>query len=107
MAALLRDQLPTELDVTDLLERANGLLSRVASETDIHLTEVEAEREQIQRQQTHLKHALSQYRERAARDPLTGLLNRAALLDSASECTKQGSLNDVSLTVFFLDLYNF
>ena len=73
----------------------------------IHLTEVEAEREQIQRQQTHLKHALSQYRERAARDPLTGLLNRAALLDSASECTKQGALNDVSLAVFFLDLDNF
>ncbi len=107
MAALLREQLPTDLDVTDLLERANGLLSRVASETEVHLTEVEAEREQIQRQQTHLKHALSQYRERAARDPLTGLLNRAALLDAANECTKQGTLNDVSLTVFFLDLDNF
>ncbi|MCH8824893.1 MAG: HDOD domain-containing protein [Planctomycetes bacterium] len=107
MAALLREQLPTDLDVTDLLERANGLLSRVASETDLHLTEVEAEREQIQRQQTHLKHALGQYRERAERDPLTGLLNRAALLDAANACTQQGALNDVSLAVFFLDLDNF
>lgn len=107
MAVLLREQLPIDLDVTDLLERANGLLSRVASETDVQLSEAEDQHEQIQRQQDHLKHALSQYRERAARDPLTGLLNRAALFDAAKECTKQGTLNDISLMVQFLDLDNF
>ncbi|MEE9129182.1 MAG: HDOD domain-containing protein [Phycisphaerales bacterium] len=107
IAPLLRDKLPDELDVTDILEEANRLLSDVASETDLHLEAAEAEREQILRQQVHLKHALGQYREQAARDPLTGLLNRAALLDEATKYIKEGASNRVPLAVFFLDLDNF
>ena len=107
IAPLLRDQLPAELDVTDILEEANRLLSDVASETELHLEVAEAEREQVLRQQVHLKHALGQYREQAARDPLTGLLNRAALLDEATKYIKEGASDRVPLAVFFLDLDNF
>ena len=107
IAPLLRDKLPDELDVTDILEEANRLLSDVASETELDLEAAEAEREQVLRQQVHLKHALGQYREQAARDPLTGLLNRAALLDEATKYIKEGASNRIPLAVFFLDLDNF
>jgi diguanylate cyclase (GGDEF)-like protein len=107
IAPLLRDKLPEELDVTDILEEANRLLSDVASETELDLEVAEAEREQVLRQQVHLKHALGQYREQAARDPLTGLLNRAALLDEAMKSIEEGASNRIPLAVFFLDLDNF
>ncbi|MCZ6850356.1 MAG: HDOD domain-containing protein, partial [Planctomycetota bacterium] len=107
IALLLRDKLPDELDVTDILEEANRLLSNVASETELDLEVAEAEREQVLRQQVHLKHALGQYREQAARDPLTGLLNRAALIDEATKYIKDGASNRIPLAVFFLDLDNF
>lgn len=107
IAPLLREQLPKELDVTDILEQANRLLSDVASETEEHLEAAEAEREKFLRQEEQLKHALGQYREQAARDPLTGLLNRVALLDMATKCIDCGASTGLSLAVCFLDLDNF
>ncbi len=107
IAPLLREHLPDDVDVTDILEEANRLLSDVASETEGHLEAAQAERERFLQQEEQLKHALGQYREQAARDPLTGLLNRAALLDVATKCIDCGASTDRSLAVCFLDLDNF
>lgn len=107
IAPSLCEQLPDELDVADILEEAHRLLSDVAGETELHLEAAEAEREQALRQQDHLRHALGKYREKATRDPLTGLLNRAALIDGATNYIEEGASNRISLAVFFLDLDNF
>ena len=107
IAPLLREHLPEELDVTDILEEANRFLSDVASETEEHLEAAQAEREQLLKQEEQLKLAVGQYREKAARDPLTGLLNRGALLDMATKCIDCGASTGLSVAVCFLDLDNF
>jgi len=97
LGCLLEGVVPDDLDVTDLLSQANA-----------HLTmSVESERLRSAEEHAHLKHALGEYRERAARDPLTGILNRGGLTDAMRNCTQQARRKGEPLTVLFLDLDNF
>ncbi len=94
---LLQGSVPDDMDVTDLLSRANE-----------HLTKsMESERERSAQEREHLSTALGDYRERAARDPLTGILNRGALNDAISESIQQAKSRGEFTTLLFLDLDNF
>jgi len=107
VAPLLPEQLPQDLDVTELLDRANHYLSRVATEAETRAEQVQADRDRIRRQQVQLKSALGQYRDRAAHDPLTRLLNRGALMEATLAAIRECRDRNVALAVFFLDIDNF
>ena len=107
VAHLFGDALPDKFDVTDLLAEANRLLSRAASDSDLRARRVQEERDQFCDERATLAHAVAQYREQAARDPLTGLLNRGALVDATVDCLRRAEDQGLSITVMFLDLDNF
>jgi diguanylate cyclase (GGDEF)-like protein len=107
IAPLLAEKLPEDLDVTDLLNQANRHLSHAATEAQTRAEQVEADRDRIRRQQAHLKTALGQYRERAARDPLTWLLNRGALTNATLACIRECRTRNLALAVYFLDIDDF
>lgn len=97
MHQILDNVLPDDLDVTDLLGRANAHLSAT----------VERERRQAAEEHAHLECALGEYRERAARDPLTGLLNRGALTDALSLMIPEAAAEGQPLLFLFLDIDDF
>lgn len=101
------EHLPENPDVRDLVEQANGHLNRATSEAARHIEAVEAECDLIRRQQMDLKSALGQYRELAARDPLTHLLNRGALTEAAMACIRKCRDKNTPQCVFFLDIDDF
>ncbi|MCZ6684108.1 MAG: diguanylate cyclase, partial [Planctomycetota bacterium] len=104
---LLQETLPDDLDVTDLLSRANTCLNSAARDAERRADVVKAERDEYAQQQVHLQNALGEYRERAARDPLTGILNRGALVEAAREQLRHAREQNRSITVLFLDIDNF
>jgi diguanylate cyclase (GGDEF)-like protein len=107
VAPLLAEKLPEDLDVTELLNQANRHLSHAAAEAETRTEVVEADRDRIRRQQAQLKMALGQYRERAARDPLTWLLNRGALADATLASIRECRTRNLPLAVYFLDIDDF
>ncbi len=107
VARLLAERLPDDVDVTDLLEEANRHLSRAATDAESRVSQVEAERDSIRRQERQLRTALGQYREQAARDPLTRLLNRGALVEATVSCMRECRDRNVAIAIYFLDLDNF
>ncbi|MCH8151240.1 MAG: HDOD domain-containing protein [Planctomycetes bacterium] len=107
MAPSPAEHLPENLDRRDLVEQANCHLSRATSEAARHIEAVEAECDLIRGQQMDLKSALGQYRELAARDPLTHLLNRGALAEAAMACIRKCRDKNTPQCVFFLDIDDF
>jgi diguanylate cyclase (GGDEF)-like protein len=107
MAEMMGNVVPEDVDVTEILSEANRQLTLVAGDATQRVHHFEAEREQVLRNQTQLQSALGEYRERAARDPLTGIFNRGALVDGAmailSTACEQGS----AVSAFFIDIDNF
>ena len=99
--------LPEDIDVADLLIEANNQLAHVATDADRPVIDVEEERNSIQQEQSRLASALSEYRERAALDPLTNVLNRGGLTDAARKAIGRNCDEGVSVGVFFIDLDNF
>ncbi len=97
---LLGDSLPADLDVADLLDEANRLLMAAAGDAENKVQNAEAQRDQI-------KTALGEYRERAARDPLTGLLNRGALTDATVQHLTAARDQGAAITCLFMDVDNF
>ncbi len=97
VACLLQDSVPDDLDVTDLLSQANG-----------HLTmSLELEQQRSAAEYAHLTTALGEYRERAARDPLTGVLNRGALNNAIHDSIGQVKGSSDSVMLLFFDLDDF
>ncbi|MHC4447206.1 MAG: sensor domain-containing diguanylate cyclase [Planctomycetota bacterium] len=107
VAHLFAESLPESVEVTDLLAEANRLLSHAATDNEQHIRRIEQERDRYSSERATLAHAVAQYRERAARDPLTGLLNRGALVEATVDCVRQAEELDLPLTVLFLDIDNF
>lgn len=107
MADLLGDNLPADVDITDLLSEANRQLTQVAGEASAPTARAEGERDRPRGPQGQLAEALGAYHDRAARDPLTGILNRGALLESAQHCLSSADDEGVPVTVMFLDIDNF
>ena len=107
VASLLPDLLPEELDVMELLDAANRHLCRAASEAEQRVEAIEADRDRIRREQSQLQSALGQYRDRAAHDPLTRLLNRGALMDATLACVRDACDRDLTVSVYFLDIDDF
>jgi len=99
--------LAVEIDTHEILREANRLLHQSAGQLSAKLRSSEAERDDIRRDYATMRHAIGQYRDRAARDPLTDLLNRGALLATALQCADDAAADGTSLTVLFLDLDNF
>ncbi len=78
--------MPEDFDVADMLAEANRQLSIAVQESEVETEQVMLQRDKYLRERTTLRNAVAQYRERASRDPLTGLLNRGALLESMVLC---------------------
>lgn len=97
---LLGDALPDDMDVAELLGEANRQLMAAAGEAETRVYDIEVQRDQI-------KTALGEYRERAARDPLTGLLNRGALIELTVKHLEDARRRGQGVSCFFLDLDNF
>ena len=97
---LLGEALPDDVDVTDLLGEANRQLTAAAGDAEARVHDVETQRDQI-------KTALGEYRERAARDPLTGLLNRGALAEVTDKLLADARGRNTAISCFFLDLDDF
>jgi diguanylate cyclase (GGDEF)-like protein len=96
-----------EIDTAHLLVMAKRQLQRHALEMEQRLEVLEAEHGRVLDEQQVLRAALGQYREQAARDPLTGLLNRRALRDAAQSCLEHSQQQGRSITVMFLDIDDF
>jgi diguanylate cyclase (GGDEF)-like protein len=107
VSALYADYLPEDVDVGELLSQANRQLASVANETSQRVLDVQMEREAIYREQQRLSNALADYRQRAALDPLTGLLNRGALTDATIHAIDQNIDQGTPIGVLFADLDNF
>ena len=107
ISELFGDALNADFDAADLLQDANRKLQEQAVDAAAQVREVEAERDQILDEQVTLRNALGQYRQQAARDPLTALLNRRALLDATVYCIRRSELSNTPITVLFMDLDDF
>jgi len=104
---VLGDTIPDDLDVAELLGEANRQLMAAAGEAEAKVGTIAAERDEVRRQQEQLRSALGEYRERAARDPLTGVLNRGALCETAGRMIDVARLDGTSVAAIFLDVDNF
>jgi diguanylate cyclase (GGDEF)-like protein len=98
---------PEDVDVAELLGEANHQLASVAHDASQRMLDIEAERAAIQREQRGLENALREYRERAALDPLTNVLNRGALMDAARKAIEGHLDRGAAIGALFLDLDNF
>jgi diguanylate cyclase (GGDEF)-like protein len=107
ISTVYQDLLPEDVDVTDLLSEANRQLASVADDADRRVLDIQAERDAIHRDQQRLGNALREYRERAALDPLTHLLNRGALAEATRRAMQQNLDEAVPIAVLFLDLDDF
>lgn len=107
VATVLRDSLPSSLDVTDLLSEANRKLTRAAGQAEMLAIQAREESAQAQAAQATLRNELGEIRERASHDPLTGLLNRGALVESARQIATGAARNGQGIGVHFLDIDNF
>ena len=107
VSELFGDVLPEEIDVADLLAEANRQLSLAVQESEAETEQVKLQCDKYFHERTTLRSAVAQYRERASRDPLTGLLNRGALLESMVQCQRQIAETKSAITVFFMDIDNF
>lgn len=107
ISMLYGDVLPQEVDVAELLSEANRQLASVVNDADQRVLNVEAEREAIHREQQRLANALSEYRERAALDPLTHVLNRGALSDAVRKAIERNLDDGEPVGILFLDIDNF
>jgi len=106
-AELLGGVLPEDVDVTELLSEANRHLMEFAGSAESRAGEVEAARRKLAQEQETLKSALGVYRDRAARDPLTGVLNRGALTDVTNRILFRAGASQASVSAYFLDLDDF
>jgi diguanylate cyclase (GGDEF)-like protein len=107
MSILYAKSLPQDVDVSELLSEANRQLAAVANEADLRVLDVVAERERLLREQKQLERSLAEYREQAARDPLTGLLNRGGLVEAVRRAIEQSRNDGRPIGVLFADIDNF
>jgi diguanylate cyclase (GGDEF)-like protein len=107
VSSLYGDVTPEDVDVAEVLGEANRQLASVAHYTNQRMLDVEAERAAIQQEQRGLENALREYRERAALDPLTNVLNRGALTEAARKAIEQHVDRGTSIGALFLDLDDF
>ncbi|MFH1746848.1 MAG: HDOD domain-containing protein [Planctomycetota bacterium] len=101
------DVLPEDLNPVDLLNEANRQLLLEVDKADQRIYDAQAEWETIQSERHRLQNALRDYRERAAIDPLTGLLNRGALCEVAAQIVRQNIDCHIPVAIYFLDIDNF
>jgi len=104
---LFGSMLPKEIDIGDLLSEANRQLATAVGDSEERVHVVEAERSVIQQEQRRLQGALREYRERAAMDPLTNVLNRGGLMEAVRKGIEGNLDGGISIGVLFLDLDNF
>lgn len=107
ISIVYQDVLPEDVEVTDLLSEANRQLASAADDANRQVLNVEAERDAIHRDQQRLGNALREYRERAALDPLTNLLNRGALAEATRRAIQQNLDDGDPIALLFLDLDDF
>jgi diguanylate cyclase (GGDEF)-like protein len=106
-AAIYGDKLAQDVDVLDILGEANRQLSRVADETEQRVADLMVAQERMLGNHQRVAKSLREYRERAAIDPLTGLLNRGALARQLRTLVADRSREICQFGVVFLDLDDF
>ncbi len=107
LSLLYANKLADDTDVAELLSEVNRQLAVVAGDADQRVLDVETERKQLLDKQERLARALADYREQAARDPLTGLLNRGALAQSARLAIQHYRDEATTIGALFVDIDNF
>ncbi len=107
VSTLYSDILAEDIDVAGLLEEANRQLASVACNADQRVVDIEAEQKAIRRDREQLERALSEYRERAALDPLTNVLNRGGLAEVLRRAIEENQDRNTPVGVLFIDLDNF
>lgn len=107
LAPLYGELLDENADVTLLLSEANRRLAAIAASADERRLNVEEQRDGILREHERLRSALCEYRERAALDPLTNLLNRGALTDAARRLIEDNQDRGTGFGCLFLDVDDF
>lgn len=107
LSTLYGDLLPEETDPTELLSEANYQLAQLAGETAQRVVDIQVEHDRIAREQRLLQNALRDYRQRAALDPLTNVLNRGALTDAARKTIERNLDGGGAIGILFIDLDDF
>lgn len=105
--AVFATVLPEEADVSDLLNEAVRQLTSAALAAGRRVVDIEQSRAKVLRERRQLRRALRDYRERAALDPLTHVLNRGALSDSLCQAFQEGREMGTSIGLLFIDVDNF
>ena len=106
MSQMFEDLLPDGIDVAELLGEANRQLAEAADNSAARVVDIEAQRTTLVHEQKQLQAAIGDYRERAAIDPLTNVLNRGAIMDAARTAIKRNLDESVPLGALFLDIDN-
>lgn len=101
------DSIGDDYDATELLQEANRQLALEAAQLLDEVDDVSAERDELLSEQVSLQNALGMYREQAARDPLTGVFNRGALIDATVDLIARAEQEQTPITVMFLDIDDF
>jgi two-component system, cell cycle response regulator len=104
---LFGDLLPDDIEVSELLGEANRQLVHAAEESEARFVDVEAQRVALMHERKQLQHALRDYREQSAIDPLTRVMNRGAVAEAARAAIRRNLEENVPLGALFLDIDNF
>jgi diguanylate cyclase (GGDEF)-like protein len=107
ISAVFREVLPEGLDIADLLNEANRQLTTAALAAGQRVLDVEQAQSQILGERRQLRKALREYRERAALDPLTHVLNRGAIADALLEAARANLDAGTTAGVLFIDVDDF
>ena len=107
LAEILGESLPGDRDITDLLMEANRHLRGTNEEAETETSEAVEERDRMVKERASLQSQLGRYRELAARDPLTGVLNRGALVEATERILRNSLDRRTPIATFFLDIDDF
>ncbi|UCD75099.1 MAG: HDOD domain-containing protein [Phycisphaerales bacterium] len=107
ITALFEAALPQDFDITELLAEAKRRFAIEAADLQRDLRSVQNDLARLVTERSNLAQALAQYRERASADPLTGILNRGALVEMTDNCLRLATEQKLPVAAYFLDIDGF
>ncbi len=107
VSTMFSDTAPQDVQIIDLISEAKRKLVTEAIHLQHDLKCVQSDLSELEAERSNLADSLAQYRERAARDPLTGVLNRGALVEMTDSCLCMATEQQLPIAMFFLDIDDF
>ncbi len=104
---LFAESLPEDVDISELLMVAKRKLATEAEYLQRDLECARSDLEEMEAERLNLAASLAEYRERASLDPLTGLLNRGALIEMTDHCLRLAMEQELPIAMLFLDIDDF